>query len=160
MKKLLPLLYARNSNGSVQQWQMVVDGDSYYSIEGLVDGKQTQNSPTVAKIKNADKANATTVEEQALKEATAKWQKKLDKGYYQDVSQIDKPKFVECMLCKSYGDYKDKLKFPVFSQPTHLRSSLALTPMPLCRYMHYFSREVNLTYGRKVGVQVSKLWSR
>jgi hypothetical protein len=32
------ILYQRNSNGSVQQWQIFVEGDKYWTISGKKDG--------------------------------------------------------------------------------------------------------------------------
>lgn len=113
----LPTLYSRTSKGAVQVWTITTDGPSFFTEEGQLNGKMTKSSPTVCLPKNPGKKNETTAEAQARKEAAAKWQKKIDKGYHTDIANIDKVTFFEPMLAKDYEDYKDKIKFPIFSQP-------------------------------------------
>jgi DNA ligase-1 len=112
--KQLPILYSRTSNGAIQQWQIVVEGDKFYTVEGLKDGKMTTATPTVCVGKNTSKANATSGEEQAIKEAKAKWQKKIDSGYHEDIDDIDVETFTEPMLAKNYEDEFDDSMFPVY----------------------------------------------
>ena len=124
----LPTLYKLTTAGAIQQWQIVVDGDKYRTISGQKDGKKIQNKWTVCKPKNVGRANATTGEEQAIKEAIAKHDKKLESGYHLNVENIKKKKFYEPMLAQ---DFKNKNRqkevmfsidesgvgAPVFSQP-------------------------------------------
>ncbi len=124
----LPTLYKLTTAGAIQQWQIVVDGDKYRTISGQKDGKKIQNKWTVCKPKNVGRANATTGEEQAIKEAVAKHDKKLESGYHLNVENIKKKKFYEPMLAQ---DFKNKNRqkevmfsidesgvgAPVFSQP-------------------------------------------
>ncbi len=95
-----PILYKYTTKGQPQQWQIVVDGDSFYTIEGIVGGQLTESAPTVCEGKNIGRANETTPKEQALKEAAARHQKKLDKSY-NPVLTTEK-KFFEPMLAKIY----------------------------------------------------------
>jgi DNA ligase-1 len=112
----LPILYSRTSTGAVQQWQIVVEGDKFYTIEGQKDGKLTTATPTICEGKNIGKANETSGEDQAIKEAKSKWQKKIDGGYHQDIKDIDIETFTEPMLAKNFNDdFNDK--FPVWCQP-------------------------------------------
>jgi ATP-dependent DNA ligase len=112
MKKL-PTLYKRTELGKIQEWTIVIEGNQYYSIEGIQGGKLTTNKPTAAVGLNVGKKNETTPEEQALKEAQAKWQKKCDAGYTIDVYNIDNSvTFFEPQLAKKYIDFKDEIKFP------------------------------------------------
>lgn len=113
----LPILFSRTTNGSIQQWQIVVEGNKFYTIEGLVDGKLTTTLPTICESKNVGRANETSGAEQATKEAKSKWQKKVDSGYYEDIEQIDVKKFTEPMLAKKYEDEFEESMFPVGSQP-------------------------------------------
>lgn len=109
----LPLLYARGANDKVLTWQMIVEGDTFYVTSGQQDGAAVTSKPNRCAPKNIGRANATTAEEQALAEATAKWEKKLKSGgYYEDIKDIDGTKFFEPMLAKSYGDYQGKMPFP------------------------------------------------
>ena len=119
MKKL-PKLYKRTEVGNIQEWTICIDGNKYYSIEGIQGGKLTTNKPTVAVGLNIGKKNETTPAEQALKEAQAKWKKKTEKNYSEDVKKIDNESvFFKPMLCHKYEDYKDRIDFDevVFAQP-------------------------------------------
>lgn len=77
----MDILYKFTEKKQVQQWQIIVDGDKFYTIEGIQGGKLTTSLPTLCKGKNIGKKNETTPESQAHVEAAAKHQKKLDKGY-------------------------------------------------------------------------------
>ena len=110
-------LYSRTENGSIQQWQIVVDLDSFYTIEGIVGGKLTTSLPTICKPKNVGKVNETTGHDQANKEALAKIKKKKEQGYFENIEDIDNETFFQPMLAKKYEDeFHDNL-FPVYAQP-------------------------------------------
>lgn len=110
--KTLPTLFSRTSTGAIQTWQMIVDGNKYYSITGQQDGKKIENEPTVCEGKNIGKKNETSPSEQAYSEAQAKWDKKSKTGYTTDVSKIDEcTSYVEPMLAKSFEDYESKLNW-------------------------------------------------
>ncbi len=78
-------LYARDSKGSINTWEVVVNNQLTYSLiiigEGLMDGKKTITSRQISKGKNIGKMNATTPYEQACSEAEARWTKKKKQGY-------------------------------------------------------------------------------
>ena len=114
--KTLPTLFSRTSTGAIQTWQMIVDGNKYYSITGQQDGKKIENEPTVCEGKNIGKKNETSPSEQAYSEAEAKWDKKSKTGYTTDVNKIDScTSYVEPMLAKKYEDVD--FSFPVHTQP-------------------------------------------
>ena len=119
MTKKLQTLYKIDTKGKLREWTMHIDGASFYAVKGLVDGKKTTDKPTTTIAKNVGRANATTPQEQALLEAQAKFQKKLDSGYALNEIDAQKKKFYEPMLAHNYKDRKDELvgKYPVFSQP-------------------------------------------
>lgn len=114
MIKTLPRLYSRTSKGQVQTWQITVDGNSYYTSEGIKNGAISVSKPIVCESKNVGKTNETTPQDQALSEAQSKWQKKIDKGYFEKESDIDNIKFFEPMLAKKWEDYKNEIEFPIF----------------------------------------------
>ena len=101
----LPTLYKKTTIGKTQEWNIEIKGDKYRTISGQQDGKKITNKWTVCKAKNVGRANATTGEEQALKEAEAKHQKKLESGYHLDVKNISSKRFYEPMLAQ---DFKNK----------------------------------------------------
>ena len=124
----LPTLYKKTTTGKTQTWEIEISGNKFRTISGQQDGKKITNNWTVCHPKNVDKANATTAEEQALKEAAAKHEKKLKAGYHSNVKNISKKRFYEPMLAQ---DFKNKNRnkevmfsidesgvgAPVFSQP-------------------------------------------
>jgi DNA ligase-1 len=67
--------------------------------------------------KNTGKLNETTDKEQAMKEAVAKRTKKLESGYFEDIKHINKTQYFEPMLASKWEDSKDKITYPIFSQP-------------------------------------------
>ena len=110
--KTFDILYKKAKTGATQSWQIFVDGDSFYTEAGQVGGVITKSVPTICEVKNEGRANATTVEEQAVAEAKAKHQKKLDTGYYTDINDIDKgTSYFEPMLAAKFSEEKDKIKW-------------------------------------------------
>jgi DNA ligase-1 len=103
----LPTLYKKTTTCKTQTWQIITDGDKYRTISGQQDGKKIQNKWTTCKPKNVGRANATTGDGQAIKEAVAKHDKKLESGYHLNVENIDKKRFYEPMLAQ---DFKNKLR--------------------------------------------------
>jgi DNA ligase-1 len=112
----LTKLYSRTSTGAVQQWTIEVEGDKYRTHFGQTDGKQQETLWTVCKPKNEGRSNATTAEEQALKDAQALWKKKKESGCFENIADIDTVGFTEPMLAKKYEDFHQKISFPVYSQ--------------------------------------------
>jgi DNA ligase 1 len=110
----LPKLYSRNKDGSIQEWQVEVQGDKYRMIAGRLNGQLVESNWTVAKGKNVGRANETSPEEQAKLEAQSKWDKKAKTGYFENIDDVDKLTYVEPMLAKEYKKRVDKIKFPVF----------------------------------------------
>jgi len=55
--KQFPIIYKRNSNKSINQWQILVEGNSYYSEEGILNGKITKSKSTIVKGKNIGRSN-------------------------------------------------------------------------------------------------------
>lgn len=117
MKKL-PTLYKYNNNQQILQWSITIDENSYFTEEGLVNGKKTISKRTVCISKNVNKSSQTTPEQQALNEARSLYQKKLDKGYSE--GQPKATKFFEPMLAFEREKY-EKLLFTV---PTYVQPKL------------------------------------
>lgn len=113
----LPTLFSRTNTGAIQQWTVLIRGDSYYTIHGQQNGQLQTTMPTVCKPKNEGKKNGTTGEQQALREADALWKKKKAAGSYESIADIDTVSFTEPMLAKNYDDRKGELKYPLFAQP-------------------------------------------
>jgi len=111
----LPILYKQAKTGKTQIWTIEALDDYFQTVSGQLDGKKTISKPTHCKPKNIGKSNATTSQEQAVLEAQAKWQKKLEGGYHETIEDIEIKKFVEPMLARKYPEHKPT--FPCLGQP-------------------------------------------
>jgi DNA ligase-1 len=109
-------LYKRDTKGKIRKWRYCVQGDKFWSEQGVdePDAKLTVNKPTIAKPKNVGKANETSGAAQAEKEAQAKFDKKLKEGYFVDRDKVDNA-FQEPMRAQDYfkRHEKGKTKFPM-----------------------------------------------
>jgi DNA ligase-1 len=103
----LPPLYSRRSDGKIQIWEKEVVDNKHRSHSGIMDGEIVTSEWTVCSGKNIGRANETSARQQAMAEAKSEIQKKLDKGYKTDISDIDNALFFEPMLAKNWTDYKD-----------------------------------------------------
>lgn len=107
-------LYKRNTNESINQWQIIIKGNSYYTQAGLLNGNLIQSNLTFIKGKNKGRSNGTTDYEQTIKEVESKFKKKIESGYSENIKKIDTSrKFFVPMLAHKYLDRKDKIEFPV-----------------------------------------------
>ena len=52
MTKKLQTLYKVDTKGKLREWTMHIDGNSFYAVKGLVDGKKTQDKATTTIAKN------------------------------------------------------------------------------------------------------------
>jgi DNA ligase 1 len=112
----LDLLYKKTKKNQIQTWQIEIEGDKFRTHEGIQNGTITIAEWTTCTSQSVGRSNQTSPEEQALKEAQSKWQKKIDSGYVQDLKNIDQEKFFEPMLAFKYEDHKDSITFPCFVQ--------------------------------------------
>ena len=112
----LETVFKKTKTGATQEWTIEVVDNKYRTISGQTDGKKIVNEWTVVYGKNEGKANGTTDNEQALKEAIAKRTKKLESGYFEDVNNINEQQYFEPMLAAKWEDYKDKIQYPIYSQ--------------------------------------------
>lgn len=110
----LPKLYGLDSKGEIKEWSVEVVGAEMIVRHGKLGGK-IQEKRTTAKAKNVGRANETTPEEQAQKEAKAKWTKQKDKSYCEDKDQIEPLK--NPMLAHDFHKQGHRIKFPCDGQP-------------------------------------------
>jgi ATP-dependent DNA ligase len=112
----LPKLFKKREAGGLQEWSIEVEAGKYRTISGMVGGAMVTSEWTEAVVKNAGRANATSVEDQAAAEAQSKWTKKHDGGYREDPDQLDSVDLFKPMLAEKVKDYP-VTKFPVYVQP-------------------------------------------
>jgi DNA ligase-1 len=113
----LQTIYKKTKTGATQEWSIEVEGNKYRTQSGQVGGVISTNEWTVCFGKNVGRANSTTDDEQALAEAVAKRTKKLESGYFEDINNINEQQYFEPMLASKWEDSKDKITYPIFSQP-------------------------------------------
>lgn len=128
----LPTLYKKTSTGKIQMWEIEAYGSNgptgaafIKTVYGHLDGGKQTASETITEGKNVGKANATTPLEQAMAEAQSQWEKKLKKGYVQNLRDAEQNKIdtnaitggVEPMLAHSYEKQGYKISFPAYVQP-------------------------------------------
>jgi DNA ligase-1 len=113
----LQTIYKKTKTGATQEWSIEIEGNKYRTQSGQVGGVISTNEWTVCFGKNVGRANSTTDDEQALAEAVAKRTKKLESGYFEDINNINEQQYFEPMLASKWEDSKDKITYPIFSQP-------------------------------------------
>jgi DNA ligase-1 len=113
----LETIYKKTKTGKTQEWQVEVEGCKYRTIAGQSDGKKVTSEWTVCHPKNEGKANATTGEEQAIKEAHALRNKKLERDYHESVDNIEIKRHFEPMLAEKWEDRRSEISYPIYSQP-------------------------------------------
>lgn len=110
----LPKLFGYASNGSIKEWSIRVEKEEFIVSHGKMGGK-LQEKRTTAKAKNVGRANETSPAKQAIKEAKAKWQKQVDKGYAAVLE--DAGKLLNPMLAHDYRKQGHRIEFPAYAQP-------------------------------------------
>lgn len=125
LTKTYPTLYGLTSKGKVKIWDVNVRQEKTQSVIQITHGELHGTTQTaIRKItegKNLNKANETTIYEQACLEAQALWNKKCDKGYQSQLHDLTAKKTKNesrlPMLALKYEDRKHDLVWPVFVQP-------------------------------------------
>lgn len=101
-------LYKKSRAGKLQEWTIETQDNLFRTSEGYVGGAITPTAWTICEGKNVGRANATTPEEQAIKEAEARVEKQRDKGWADSLDAIAEA--APAVDPKLAHKYKDKLK--------------------------------------------------
>lgn len=125
-------LYKKTSTGAIQFWTISVltgpmpDGANQIFTEyGQVGTDSPQTTvDLITKGKNVGKKNETSVTQQAIAEAQAKWEKQKKKGYVESIeaAQADETDdIIEGgilpMLAHKFSEQAHKIKYPAAAQP-------------------------------------------
>lgn len=113
----LNTLYKRATNGKVVEHTIEVENNCFRTISGYTDGVKTTSEWTCCSGKNIGKKNETTPNEQAMAEAQAMWTKRVELGNFENINDIDNEVYFSPMLAHKWEDRKDKVIYPIFSQP-------------------------------------------
>ncbi len=111
-----PKLYRATKNGKVQVWRCWVKDDTIYAKHGQLDGKQII-SKQIASGKNEGRANGTTAQEQAIKQAAAMVRKRLERKYALSIDAANERPQLFPMLACSFDKRNGTFKYPVYVQP-------------------------------------------
>lgn len=119
-----PTLFKKTATGAIQMWAVQVEHDTIITHFGHHKGQRQTTKDVIKSGKSIGKKNETDVEEQALKEAQSRWEKKKKSGYVESLADAKADKVDEIieggvvpMLAKVYEDYAEVIKYPVFMQP-------------------------------------------
>lgn len=118
-------LYKLNKNHTIQVWTIVPDliKKGYTVVFGKLGGKLQEKFTTVHPV-NVGKSNETTIEQQINNEIQSEINSKLDEGYKYDIEEAklgrtDANGNIKAMLAQSYEKRKNKIKWPVLTQPKY-----------------------------------------
>ena len=124
MQKTFPTLFKKTSTGASQSWSIAVAHNTITTRWGQVGGAQQTTTDTITAGKNIGRSNATTAAEQAVLEAQSQWEKKLKRGYVQDLESAQVGKVdasiaggIFPMLAHPFRDHADKIVYPAYAQP-------------------------------------------
>lgn len=111
--RVWPTLYKRTATGSVQYWIVEVYLNNVRTRTGKVGGAEIVGAWTTVRGKNTGRSNATSNNEQAIKQAQNAFDKQQRiNGYYAEEDSIDSgQKFKPPMLALDYEDHKKKVDF-------------------------------------------------
>lgn len=116
MKTTFAPLYHLGKNKALYSYNIWSEGNKVYSDTGQVNGQRVTSVITVTP-KNDGKANATTAEEQAVKEAKAKHKHKLDRKYSLTPEKASEEEIAP-MLAQVFEKRKNKnVYYPADFQP-------------------------------------------
>lgn len=120
----LPKLFKLTSTGALQEWSIETKGNCIITVWGQVDGALQDTLDIIKEGKNEGKTNATTPEQQAEAEAQSQWEKKLKKGYVQNIKDAKSGKVdssikggIFPMLAKNFEDHEEKVVYPCYVGP-------------------------------------------
>ena len=108
-------LYKKDSKGNVREWCVMVKGSNIYIEHGVRDGKQ-QVKVKECEAKNVGRANERSPQEQATFEMDSLIKKQKDKGYVDNLDDIDNDIFLP-MLAHDFSKRGKDITFPCLIQP-------------------------------------------
>jgi len=116
-------LYGKSSTGKIKIWKIWVergrDGIANIITEhGYEESEKLQRATVkITSGKNVGRSNETTPYEQAVLEATAKWEKKRDKKYTVDKKELFENRAPLPMLALDFKKRGKSMEWPAFTQP-------------------------------------------
>jgi DNA ligase-1 len=112
--KKFPILYHKGKGGNIYSWEVEAEGEVITSTAGTLNGLKTVTSKKVEQ-KNIGKANETSLEDQAIKEAQAMWTYKVERKYSETIDGAQEELFLP-MLAQEFEKKKKKLRYSLHVQ--------------------------------------------
>ena len=109
---IYPTLHKRSTTGKISTWYVETKKNCFRTVSGFEDGQKVTSAWTCCSGKSYN-----TADEQCIKQAEALHRKRTESGYFENIKDVDKLLHFKPMLAHDYNDYKDKIKFPIYSQP-------------------------------------------
>ena len=109
---IYPTLYKRSTTGKISTWYVETNNNCFRTVSGFEDGQKVTSEWTCCEGKSYNTNN-----QQATKEAEAMHRKRTETSYWEDITKIDTPVYFKPMLANDWFDYKDKIQYPIHSQP-------------------------------------------
>lgn len=127
MKKVYAPLYSKKSTNKILEWNIKVEKNKDKTAKivvkyGQQNGKIITNERLITEGKNIGKSNETTPYEQAILEATSKWNQKKNRNGYVEILKIEEDNKIDIskirpMLANKYENRKKYVKYPCYVQP-------------------------------------------
>lgn len=103
-------LYKRDSKGNIRIWwaEAATDGETWAwrANSGIKEGKIVESGWKYVQQKNVGRSNETSLEEQAIAEMNAEFDKKSEREYFSDISKVDSYEKFKPMLAGGYEHHK------------------------------------------------------
>lgn len=108
-----PTLCSKGSKGEIRTWEIEAEGNSYIMSHGMKGGKITSKTIKV-EGKNVGRANETSPEEQAVREAQAKFDKQLKRGYFKTEEEARSSVKMTPMKLQNFNEQGHKIAYPCY----------------------------------------------
>lgn len=113
-------IYKKDTKGNVRYLTISTEGNKIIQTSGMLGTENPTYNESVCEPKNVGRSNATTAEEQAIKELEAKVVDKLKTGYFVTIEEAEKlggKDFLLPMLAQDAKKMLNKIIFPCWVQP-------------------------------------------
>jgi ATP-dependent DNA ligase len=173
-KHIFETLYGLDKKGQIREWNIKIvenKAEGYTQIvvlHGMLNGKQIETITKIEKGKNIGKKNETSSYNQALSDATSKWNRKkdidqytttipkIDNGSSTNSTVVTKTKPPSPMLAHDYKKFNHKLQFPCFIQKKYDGYRLLYDPTTDDLYTRN-GKKYDILYNTTIHKQLQKI---
>jgi ATP-dependent DNA ligase len=173
-KHIFETLYGLDKKGQIREWNIKIvesklkEYTQIVVLHGMLNGKQIETITKIEKGKNIGKKNETCHYNQALSDATSKWNRKKDIDQYTTTipkevnsettttTTAAKSKPPSPMLAHDYKKFKHKLQFPCFIQKKYDGYRLLYDPETDNLYTRN-GKKYDILYNSQIHKQLQKI---